>query len=323
MSRGHRGLFRTAVVLAAAVFVTGAVVAVRGYERSAGPDGAVRGYFAALERGDAPAALGFGSLPAGADVLLTSTVLRDQQRIAAIADVRIGQVRRSGSRATVAVDYALRFAGGTRQVADSVQVVHTGRRWRLTRTAVPTQIRLLQAVDRATILGAAVPDGTVLMFPGAVPVSFDTAYLQLAPGTDTVALNSAAPGGLATTNLTVQVSAAGRGTVLAAVTSALRACLARGASADPTCPLPSDRYVPGSLRGTFPASATARLTLGVSADPSGVIEIDNATIPVTGRSTVLDFNNQPVARSGRISLPVTATIYPTTPVTIVWGGGSQ
>jgi hypothetical protein len=320
MSRGHRGLFRIAVVLAAAVFVTGAVVAVRSYEQTAGPDGAVKGYFAALERGDAPAALGFGDLPAGASLLLTSAVLHDQQRIAPITDVRIGTVRRSGNRATVAVDYALQFAAGSRQVADSVQVVHAGRRWRLARTAVPTQIQLLQALDRATILGAAVPDGTVLLFPGAVPVSFDTTYLQLAPGTDTVALNSPGEG---TTELTVQVSPPGRSAVLAAVTAALRACLKGGASVNPTCPLPSDRYVPGTLQGSFAPTATADLTLGVSADPAGVIEIDNATIPVTGRYTVLDFNNQPVAKSGRLTLPITATIYPTAPVTIVWGGGSQ
>jgi hypothetical protein len=323
MASRHRGLFRVAVVLAAAVFVSGAVVTVRSYQDTAGPGGAVRGYFAALEHDDAAAALGFGALPPGQHLLLTATVLRAQQRIAPIADIRIGRVRRSGNRATVAVDYALQFATGSRQIADSVQVVHSGRRWRLTRTAVPTQIRLLQAVDRATILGARLPHGPVLLFPGAVPVAFTTSDLQLAPGTDTVAMNSATPDGTASTDLTVQVSPLGRSTVLAAVTAALQACVKGGASVDPTCPLPSDRYVPGALHGSFPASATDHLSMGVSADPSGVIEIDNATVEVTGHYTVLDFNNQPVARSGRLALPITATIYPTTPVTIVWGGAGQ
>ena len=61
----RRALYWSAVVLAVAVLAGGAVFAYLGYRSTAGPDGTVRGYFAALARADAPAALGFGRLPAG------------------------------------------------------------------------------------------------------------------------------------------------------------------------------------------------------------------------------------------------------------------
>lgn len=312
------------MVLAAVLFVGGGLFALRAYSRTSGPAGAVKGYFAALQRGDAPAALGFGLLPPGPRTLLTTNVLRAQQQEAPITDVRVGTVNSAGGRATVSVSYSLGFSSGIRVVDDRVIVVHQGRNWRLAQAAVATRLVLQQAASRATILDAAVPTGTVLMFPGAVPIIFNTSLLQLAVSTSSVLLD-----GGGQTKLVVQVSSSGQSAVLAAVTSALQACLAPPAGARPalTCPLPSDRYVPGSLRGQFPQSDIAKLTLGVSDQSSGVIEIDAASVTVTDASyTILDANNQPKTGAGTVSLPITATIYPTypsSPLVVHWSGGNQ
>jgi hypothetical protein len=37
---------------------------------------------------------------------------------------------------------------------------------------------------------------------------------------------------------------------------------------------------------------------------------------------VLDFENQPVAKNGTVSVPLTATTHPTDPITIDWAGGT-
>ena len=49
----HRGLYWSAVLLALAALVGGSAFAYRAYEQTSGPDGAVKGYFAALSRSDA------------------------------------------------------------------------------------------------------------------------------------------------------------------------------------------------------------------------------------------------------------------------------
>lgn len=313
--RRHRGLFWSAILLALAALAGGSAFAYVTYAATAGPDGAVKGYFAALARGDAPAALGFGDLPPGPHELLTSTVLRAQVKIAPIRHVEIITTDQSGDTATVSVQYHLDFTDGTRQVTDGVQVVRHKGSWRLAQTAATTQLRLLQAAQRATIVGAGIPDGVLLMFPGAVPIAFDTPYLRLSAATSSVALSAPAD-----TDLTVQVTATGLSAVDAAVTKALRGCLAGGAQADPRCPLPARRAVPGSLHATVTAAGVLRAAaLSLAASSAGVITI-SGKIRLTAGYTALDFDNQPVAKNGAVSLPLTATAYATDPITINWAG---
>jgi hypothetical protein len=316
--RGRRGLFWSAIVAALAALVGGSIFAYVTYAATAGPDGAVKGYFAALARGDAPAALGFGDLPPGPHELLSSTVLRAQRKIAPIRNVEIIATDQSGDRAKVTVQYDLAFAAATQQVADDVQVVRHKGSWRLARTAATTQLHLLQAGERAMIMGGAVPDGTTLIFPGAVPITFDTPYLRLAATTSSVPLSAPAD-----TDLIVQVTPAGRIAADAAVATALRACLSGGAKADPRCPLPTSRAVPGSLRATVSAAdVRSAAAVGLAATAHGVITV-SGKIKLTGRYTALDFDNQPVAKKGAVSLPLLATAYATSPITINWGGGAD
>jgi hypothetical protein len=313
----RRGLFWSAIVLALAALVGGATFAYVTYAATAGPDGAVQGYFAALARGDAPAALGFGDLPSGPTQLLTSSVLRAQRKVAPIRHVEIIATDEEGDAATVSVRYVLDFPDGAQLVNEDVPVLRRKGSWRLARTAATTELRLQQAGDRATIMGGRVPDGELLIFPGAVPIHFDSPYLRLAAATSSVKLAAQAQ-----TRLTVQVTEAGRAAVRTAVESALRACLAGSTTADPRCPLPVSRAVPGSVRAKVSAAGVQRAAVvKLAQSSSGVVAISGA-IKLAARYTVLDFENQPVPRSATVSLPLAATTHVTDPITIVWAGAA-
>jgi hypothetical protein len=313
----HRGLFWAAIVVALAALVAGSAFAYVTYAAGAGPDGAVTGYFAALARGDTSAALGFGDLPAGPTQLLTASVLRAQLNVAPIRHVEIVSTDESGDTATVGVRYVLDFADGPQRIGEKVAVVRHSGSWRLARTAAATQLRLQEAGDRATIMGARLPRGTLLIFPGAVPIKFDSPSLRLRPGARSVKL-AAQP----QTLLAGQLTEAGSGAVRAAVEIALRACLAGTKAADPRCPLPAARAVPGTLRAIVSAADVRRAAvIELAPSPSGVVAV-SGTIKLAGRYTALDFENQPVMESGTVSLPLTASAYATDPITINWAEGT-
>ena len=99
--------------------LAGTVVAVAGYFTSTGPGRVVRDYFAALSRGDARAALGYGALPDGPRELLTGPVLRAQQQVGRIGPVSVIAIDQDHDTASVSVHYAITFAGDTiRNVVD-------------------------------------------------------------------------------------------------------------------------------------------------------------------------------------------------------------
>jgi hypothetical protein len=301
----RRWMWWAGVLAAVALVAVGGVTAYRGYADSGGPKAAVRGYFAALARADAPTALGYGDVPPGPRDLLTSTALRTQQRLAPIRDVAIISSTRSGSHAEVGV----RYRRGAATVTDTVALHQHGGSWRLDRVALRTALRVTPAADRATLLGAAVPTGPVLLFPGALPIRFDTGYLRVAPGHAALALGAAAR-----TDVPVELTTAGRRAAETGLVAALRRCLAGMGPA--ACPVPGTRYVPGTLRGTIPAHPSVTYSLSTAA--AGVVE-------VTGRVTVdaatyrrLTFANRAVPGRGTVALPVHARMYVVRPGTLSW-----
>ncbi|MGH8960547.1 MAG: hypothetical protein ACRDWT_04975 [Jatrophihabitantaceae bacterium] len=308
--RRHRGLYWAAVLLSLVGIVGGSVVAYLGYEQTAGPAGAVKGYFAALEQSDAARALAYGDVPAGPHTLLTAEVLREQQEIAPIRDVKIVSVEHHGSDAMVGLAYNLDYRSGAQAVSDTVRVHHRGSSWQLAETAVPTSIRITQASDRATIVGAGVPGGTTLLFPGAVPVRFDTPYLQVAAGTGRVTFGTGHE-----VDLTVAVSAAGRRAVAGALAAGLSNCFT-GTRADLRCPLPSDRFVPGSLSGRLAGSVADRMQLDVAATDSGLIDV-SGTVPFVGTYRELDFNDIASTHRGTVQIPLASTTY-IKPIQLQW-----
>jgi hypothetical protein len=311
----RRGRYWFAVALSLVAVILGSGYAYVRYQETAGPDGAVKGYFAALARSNAPAALGFGDLPSGSTALLTSTVLRDQQKIAPIRDFHVVSTDRHGSNATVDVRYRLEFGNGTQQITDQVAVVQRGGSWRLATTAVRTRLRLLQAAGRATVVGARVPTQSVLLFPGAVPIRFDTPYLELSPATSSVRLS-----GEAVTALDVDVATAGKVAMNSAVAVALKSCVAGSHGVDLRCPLPDARAVPGTMRATLTGRIDQRTKLSVAADPQGVIAV-SGTVQARGSYTALDFNNQRIPKRGALTLPMRATAPAVAPLVVRWQDG--
>jgi hypothetical protein len=297
------------VLAGVGLLAAGVVIGISGYAATAGPDGAVRGYFAALARGDAPAALGFGDLPGGPHTLLTSTVLHDQQRIAPLRDVQLKGVRQSGDRATVSVSYALAFPGDRVVQHVTIRLHHKGG-WRLDATAVPLQLDVGAAVRRMSIVGAGIPAGRTLVFPGALPIRFDTPYLELDPSVDVVRFGSPQEMVVA-----VRPTEAARSAMLAAARGRLQTCVT--GRPDPTCPLPSERYVPGSLHGAVVGGLHAWSVRLEDTDPNGSLRL-------TGRATVrgsyrrLDFHNIAVRGSGTVDVPLSALAYAVPPLVFRW-----
>jgi hypothetical protein len=308
----RRWFYWLGMLCALALLVGGGVVAVRGYARTSGAAGVVRGYFGALARADAADALAFGDIPAGPHTLLTGIVLREQHRIAPLQNVAVTALRRSGNSARAEVTYTLAFAGHPVPVRGTVRLHRAGHGWRLDRVAVATALDATTARERQTIVGAAIPAGSTLLFPGALPIRADSSYLQLDPDHDYVGFDSPP-----VTNVYIEVSAAGRRAATAAVTQKLRGCLTAGtAPADATCPLPNERYVPGSINGTLDGDLHD-VTVELGNDPVGTLRI-HARATVSGTYDRLDFRNQRVAGHGRVNLNLSAAAYALSPMTVRW-----
>jgi hypothetical protein len=306
----RRSLYWLVVLLAVALTAGGAVIAYLGYAATAGPDGAVRGYFAALARSDAPAALAFGDTPDGPRTLLTTTVLREQQRIAALRDLSIVATHQHRATATVDVEYTLAFSRQDVPVKVRVPVHQISGEWRLDATAVRTELDTSGGSQRQSLLGAPVPTGPILLFPGALPIRVDTPYLQLDPFQDRVSFDT-----LTVTGVYLEVTDAARTAMRAAVQAKLLACLTRPRQY--ACPLPGERYVPGSIHGRIKGGMrTTRVQFDLS-NPAGRIDFD-ATVTITGSYRRLNFHNREVAGHGDFSLDVSATAFAVAPLTTTW-----
>ena len=171
---------------------------------------------------------------------------------------------------------------------------------------------LSQAENRATFAGAALPTVQQVLFPGALPVTFDTRSLQLTADSGVIRF-----AGADSLDLAVEVSASGTSQIDAAVNRALAACVA-ATVATALCPVPSTtaRAVPGTLRGTLVGgSTTVQTTVGDDAD--GTIDISGSFL-VNGTYQALDYNNQVSTAKGRRTVTFNAHCYATSPGQIVW-----
>jgi hypothetical protein len=286
----------------------GLAVAAGAYLADARPETVVRAYFAALRRGDAPAALGYGRPLSGPRDLLTSAVLAAQNAAGPIEDVVVRHVRRTGDTASVDVGSTVALRSGPVRVTDAVPVVRSGHGWLLARPAVLTTIDPADGSDLAAFAGATVPDGPHWLFPGATPVTYSTPNLALAGGSRVVRL--ADSGYL---RVAAVVSPAGRRAITPAVTAALRACLTDRSATEALCPVPDAAAVPGSLRGRMRGPVDLRLTVRSS---DGLVAI-RANVSVAATYSELDEENIAASRTAR-SAPVSAFCYVTRPGRVWW-----
>ncbi len=307
--RRHRGVFWVAVLTSVVAVVAGTFVAVTTYVSATAPDTIATDYFRALSRGDAAGALAYGDVPAGPRTYLTDGVLRAALEVAAISDVNVLSVDRIGDRANVTVQYQLGFRDNQRAVTDTVILNRHGRSWRLATTAASVQIIAKVAGHRLTLGGSALPAGSVLVFPGALPLSVDTPNLEI--GEEVVYL-TAKP----SRTFRPTLSKAGTQAVQAAVVSAVRACL--GTNPSPSCPVPTDaRVVPGTVHGTLTGNLGDELKIQVTG-PDGLLDV-SGSVAVRGSFQRLDFDNLPAATSGTTDLAIRAHCYAVNPSKLVWG----
>jgi hypothetical protein len=305
-----RALYWLGVMTGVALMTSGVIVAVQGYLTESAPEGVVRGYFAALQKGDAAAALAYGRIPAGPRTLLTSAALHEQQHIAPIKDIGVGPAITRGRRASVAVSYVLAYPGKDVPVSLKVGLHKSGSSWRLDAVAVRTELQARAARQRQSILGATVAGAPVLLFPGMLPIRFDTPYLQLDPVADNVTLES-----LSTTYVHVELTGAGRAAMVSAVRAGIQQCV-QGGAANAACPLPDERYVPHSVRGQLRGMRVVDVSLDSTA-AAGVVRFEG-TAPVTGSWQRLDFDNRQHTGHGTASLTIRAIAYATAPLQLQW-----
>jgi hypothetical protein len=302
----RRGLYWTAVIVAVAALFAGSLFAYVAYRDTSGPDGAVRGYFDALIRDDAAAAVAFGDVPAGPKDLLTDQVLAEQQSIAPMHDVSITGTTESGDRATVGYSYVLAFPDKAEHYDGSLRLVRHDGGWRLGTTAVATDLQMDQAVDRFNFAGTTVPNGRVLIFPGALPVQFDTPYLRLDPATRSVQFGDGRR-----TDVRIEPTAAGNRLLTRHLRSELRVCMA-AARPSASCPVPSPRMIPGSMHGRVTG---VHCTYRVTSEAAGTVSISGNAFFV-GRYRTLSYDNVPQLHTGRLALPVNAQAYPVAPLSV-------
>jgi hypothetical protein len=306
----RRRLYWVGVLAGVLLLAGGVVVGALAYTATESPAAVVRGYFAALARSDAPRALAYGMVPFGPHTLLTSSILREQQRIAPLHDVSVVHTARHGSHATVDVNYDLAFAGTDVPVSAHVPMHKSSGRWRLDYVALPMEVVPGGAQQRESVLGGAVPTGTTMLFPGALPIRFDTPYLRLDPYKDNVTFNDAS-----SVAVYVETTDSARAAMTQAVRSALQRCVT--GSPDPMCPLPNERYVPGSIRGVIAGSLRGSDIVVESLEPVGTLRFTGSAT-IAGRWQRLNFHNVRVTGRGRVELDIHAVAYATRPLRLRW-----
>lgn len=318
MSRPRRWASAGLAAFGVLLFAAGTLLAVQGYRAADSPAAVVTGYFGALARGDAGAALAYGALPAGGRQLLTAPVLAGQRAAGPIRDVGVTSVRRdSDVAATVGVRYSL----GTDvaevapvPVADEIALVRSGGRWRLTRTAVAVTVSVADAPAWAAVAGPTpfgVPDGVQLVFPGAVPVVYRASSLMVAAG----AARAVRFAGPTQVVVTASPTPAATRAVTRTVRAALLACVQGPADVDPFCPQPGPTTtgvatfapVPRSLHGELGAADSLHLTIAVGTASDSGLSVDGQVM-ANGSWQTLDFDNVAHTQQGPVTLSFEAEV---------------
>jgi hypothetical protein len=304
---------RLGVALVAVLALVGGIAfAVTALTKVTSARSTVADYFAALRRADAPAALSLGPRLTGDTRLLTSAVLREQRQLGPISGVNVGDAIENGSRATVAVSYRVGGVAPTTR-NETVALHRKGNGWELDRSSTLVSVHLRNAAHRTTLAGSAVPSTPVHVFPGVLPLRFDTTALQMDPKVPTVTLSADAD-----FNIAVVLSAAGRRALAAQLDSAIAACLRRPPA---PCVLPATagRTVPGSLHGSVsapPSAGPPQLVLS-DTDADGLVNA-TGTFKANAQWTALDFENQPEQKHGTLTVDYRAQLFVSQPGTIVW-----
>ena len=309
--------WRAAVVACALVLVAGATTAVVTYLHIPSPAKVVDSYFTALRSADASRALRYGRPPSGDLRYLTSPVLRVQQTMAPMGALTVFGTQLHGDAATVSVRYPVGSGNSAKTMSDSITLHRRSRHWLIDSTSATVRIDVGNGRNRATLAGFTLPTDAVALFPGAAPITYDSDLLEQDPASDPITLSSTG-----VLRVVPQLTAAGRQALADGMKSAMSTCLEQAAKAPPTCPMTpaAHRSVPGSLRGEVVGLNLAGDPSFLSGDADGMLQIEG-TFTVDGNWATLDFDNLPVTRRGKATVPVSARVYVVKPDAVVWVKG--
>lgn len=272
--RNKKAVFVTVGATLAVLLVVGIVVAIvafsgGGSEDNAGGGGAstageaVKGYLEALSRGDANAALAFGSdQPASRD-FLTDDILKQQIARWPITNIRILSANETAGFGQVHV--AVNFGD---QASDQTLMVRKGEDgWKLSAAAVKLNLKgSMPTSDPVT--GRPVPPppvtlfgkpaanmSTVYVFPGWLDLGSSSTYLTVSAARPVLLDGLLAQGVAMPTGVQFQLSDAGSEAAKQAVAAAVTACAQSTALSPPGCPnqMPNPTLVDGTARWEAPA----------------------------------------------------------------------
>ncbi len=304
-----------AALLSAALATGLGLTAAHRFAARAGPESVARDFFQALADGDAPAALALADHPPDSP-WLTSVVLGQQLRVAAITGISVLDSSRLATTATVRVRYQLRYSDGPREVTDTARLVRHGSSWRLARVAAPVRVTAGSDAGRLRLAGRRLPPATVTLFPGALPLIADPPALRaIAVSGEPPVLRLAGQPLVARAQVTIPPAL--RAQAVRAVDRLVARCLAAG-SRDPLCPLPATgRPVPGTLHGSARPIVAGSARIVLERGASGVLSV-RARLTVLGSWQAWDYQNQVMARRGSTTVDLVARVAAGRPTDAFW-----
>lgn len=221
----------TAILLAAVLVAVGASVLIRPILWPTASD-AVRGYLAALARGDARTALGYARTPPADTSWLTDERLRDAMRASPMTSISVPDSPMTEGGAPVGQSYLASYRLGTQLVVVPLAVIQTPQGWKLVQVASVLNLGLPVGLE-VQLNGSTVTASSVTVFPGTYTMTSPNTLVDLSSGGSLLVTR---PGDSLLLRPVPMLSATGRETVVRAGKQSLTSCLARATVQDRTCP---------------------------------------------------------------------------------------
>jgi hypothetical protein len=289
-----------AAAVVVVVIVVAAIISFSDSGASGNAGDTVKGYLAALSRGDAAAALGYSTDQPASKDLLSDDILKKQIARWPISDVKILDDNSAHSFGFAQVHVAAKFGGNTSDVTMSVK--KNGKDWKLEHAAIKLDSINAgvgeDALKTVTFFGKSVAGSPAYIFPGWVDVASTNPNLAVKPKKPYL-LDALTLTGTYLNDLDFTLSDSGQTATMSAISAALADCAKSNLLSPPNCP--QHAYDPDLVDGTAAWSAP---------DVSGVkitmFEPYHLEVLFSGQTTFVLVANK--RSGGSKSGPVTAFI---------------
>ena len=297
------------VVVVAGLVVGGIFLFGGGGGSSDSPGDTVSTYLNALAKGDAAAALATGPEPAS-KLLLTDAVLKQQQRLAKISDVKIVQSETNPSdKDDARVEATYTF--GDQHADETYDVQKKDGTWQLTTTTVALTVSDLSDLPQPQVFGVDVSkESKLYVFPGPLKFSSGNPDFSISQDSDSSEQKfNLAPSSYGYLYLKADLSATGKQKAQQAVQTAMAKCAQSHDIQPDDCP--QDAYEINTDKG-YPVDGTATWTaptdyskLEYAIDSGTVTDVRvSGTLPFGVKVQVEDY----VIGKGEVKSTITDTV---------------